>query len=136
MNKENEYKLADGRKVRFPCEENWLVVNAGDASLAEGVCAVSVRNAPEGTPLFAFFLPAGVKVREMRRDPDLDRIDAAIVAAYPPYADILSRRVKPIWRQGGELANAEAWRSAPEPGYFDLAAWSEYWVGAMSDEEA
>lgn len=134
MNKEQVYELADGRKVRFPRHESWLVVNACDAQGSDGVCVVSVRNAPEGTPYFAYFLPVGTKVREMRRDSDLDRIDAAIVAAYPPYADLLSRRVAPVWRDSGELANKEAWHSAPEPGYFDLSVWDEYWIEEKGDE--
>lgn len=86
-----------------------------------------MRNAPEGTPRFAYFL-VGKDVNELRRDPDLDRIDEEIAKAWPEYREILKQKVEPVPDGKGGYANVDEWRKAPEPGYFDLAGYAEYWV--------
>lgn len=72
----NYHVIADGRTVQLE-EGEWVIVNPDKAAEAQSICAVSVRNAPEGTPRFAYFL-VGKEVNELRRDPDLNRIDEEI----------------------------------------------------------
>lgn len=113
------YRLATGVELKLT-GEGWLTANSQDAPQAKAACAVSVRNAPEGMPTFVVFI--GKEVCELRRDPDLDAIDAAIAEAWPAYADVLGARVEPVLDAAGDVVNASAWAAAPEPGYFDLAA--------------
>lgn len=119
------FTIAGGRSVVFPSDD-WVVVNPDDAPSAMTVCVVAVRNAPAGTPHFAVFVDR--PVRELHRHPDLDTIDAAIIEVWPAYQDILDARVAPVFKQGLILENFEEWNNAPQPGYFDLDAWSEYWI--------
>lgn len=130
-NRIDYHVIADGRTVQLKKGE-WVVVNPREAGTAKSVCAISVRNAPEGTPRFVYFL-TGKKVNELRRKPDLDRIDKEIEKAWPAYGDILQRKVELVPDGKGGYANLDEWREAPEPGYFDLAGYAEYWAAAAQE---
>lgn len=122
----NYHVIADGRTVQLK-EGEWVIVNPDKAAEAQSICAVSVRNAPEGTPRFAYFL-VGKDAKELHRDPDLNRIDEEIAKAWPGHREILERKVEPVPDGKGGYVNVDEWRKAPEPGYFDLAGYTEYWV--------
>lgn len=127
----NYHVIADGRTVQLK-EGEWVIVNPDKATEAQSICAVSVRNAPEGTPRFAYFL-VGKEVNELRRDPDLNRIDEEIAKVWPGYREILKQKVEPVPDGKGGYANVDEWRKAPEPGYFDLAGYTEYWVAGNQE---
>ena len=125
------YTLANGQTVSIP-EEGTFVVNGEDAENAEGVCAVAVKNAPKGTPVFFYFMTK--KVSHLRRDPDLNRIDEAIAEAWPAYRKILQRKVELIPDGNGGDVNINEWREAPEPGYFTLESSEEYLVADAEND--
>lgn len=124
--------IADGRTVQLK-EGEWVVVNPDKAAQAQSICAVSVRNAPEGTPRFAYFL-VGKGVNELRRDPDLNRIDEEIAKVWPAYREILKQKVELVPDGKGGYTNVDEWRKAPEPGYFDPAGYAEYWATGNQDK--
>lgn len=131
-NRINYHIIADGRTVQLKKGE-WVVVNPHEAGTAKSICAISVRNAPKGTPCFAYFL-TGKNVNELRRNPDLNRIDEEIEKAWPAYGDILRHKVELAPDGKGGYANLHEWREAPEPGYFDLADYAEYWVATTQEK--
>lgn len=126
VNGVGHYILADGRAIKLK-EGEWCIVNPDMASIAQSVCAVTVRNAPEGMPCFAYFL-AGKNIGDLRRDPDLNIFDKEISDVWPYYGEILKRRIELVPDGKGGYANIDEWREAPEPGYFDLAGFAEYWA--------
>lgn len=129
MKDKHLYKISDGRVFRLADPNLMVVVNPEAAFRATTVCAVSVRNKPSGMelPVFAVFVEK--PVCKLRRHPDLDAIDAAIVKAFPSYRKVLEAKVEPRFDTEGRCVNAKAHLSAPYAGYFDLGVWPDYWVG-------
>lgn len=122
------FTIADGRVFQIGAgEEDWVVVNPADASRAQSICVINVRNAPKEMPMFVYFV-AGKEVCDLRRDPDLDAIDQAIIDVWPEYEAVIRQRVEPVFDEGDQLVNADAWGDSPEPGYFDPSAMPEYWA--------
>lgn len=129
MSKEiTRFAIADGRVFQIGVgEEDWVVVNPTGASRAQSVCVINVRNAPKEMPMFVYFV-AGKEVCNLRRDPDLDAIDQAIIDVWPEYEAVIRQRVEPVFSESGRLVNADVWANSPEPGYFDPSAMPEYWA--------
>jgi hypothetical protein len=126
----NTLTISDGRTIKV--QIGWVIVNPETAPKANHVCVISVRNAPDNMPVFLYLLE-GMEVRQLKRDPDLDRIDAAIVAICPEYQKVIDQRIWPILKDG-VYTNVSEWQRSSEPGYFDLDAWPQFWEGVPNEE--
>lgn len=114
-----KFKIKNGSVVELAID--FAIVNVEDAADAQSICIVEVRNAPAGTPHYAYFLK-GKNVADLDRN-DLDAIDEAIGAKFPKFREILESAAKP-----GNIRSGTEWAKAVEPGYFDLSAYPQYWV--------
>ncbi|WP_417751353.1 hypothetical protein [Senegalimassilia faecalis] len=115
--------IANSKKVYIP-EEDTVVINGEEAQNAKSVCVIAVDNAPEGTPLFYYF-SASKEVDQLRREPDLNRIDEAISHVWPAYREILECAVSLIPGEKIDYVNLEEWQSSPKPGYFTPPIYQE-----------
>lgn len=123
-------ELVDGKTANIP-DKGFIVINGEEANKAQSICVVAVRNAPEGMPVFAYCV-VGKTVAELD-DKELKAIDTAIGEACPRYREIIESSSKPGCHQRKNLSSfKDDWKSAIEPGYFDLEAFPEYWVPSAS----
>lgn len=123
-------KLVNGKTANIP-DKGFVVVNDGEAKNAQSICIVALRNAPEGMPVFAYCV-VGKTVAELD-DGELKAIDKAIGKVYPPYREIIESSIKPGCKCKNQDLPRESWMEDIEPGYFDLAAFDEYWLDSESE---
>ena len=99
-----------GRRVLIPDAPDWILVNEGNAAQSTVATVVEIKNGARfDAPHFVYFDngEAGHKA-----------IDAAILAVYPRYEDILAARIEPVKDSDGNYLNLEELKEAPMPGYF------------------
>lgn len=102
--------IANSKKIDIP-EEGTVVINIEETQNDKSVCAIAVGNAPEGTPLFYYFL-ASKKVDQLRREPDLNRIDETTNHVWPAYRNIPECKVSLI---PGEKSDMSTWKNGKAP---------------------
>lgn len=121
------YQISNG-KIALLDESDFFVINPEAAAQAESICIVETRNAPE-IPTFAYFL-IKKEVCELK-DEELDVINQAIIDQFPSFKSILDHfknaKSNPFNKKASD------WASLQEPGYFDLAAFDEYWLDSKSE---
>lgn len=123
-------ELVDGKIANIP-DKGFIVINGEEAKRAQSICVVAVRNAPEGMPIFAYYV-VGKTVAELNNE-ELKAIDEAIAKVYPPYRKITESAIQPGYPQPGSPGSyKDEWKPMVEPGYFDLAAFDEYWLNSES----
>lgn len=119
-------ELVDGKTANIP-DKGFIVINGEEANKAQSICVVAVRNAPEGMPVFAYCV-VGKTVAELN-DKELKAIDEAIVKVYPPYRRIIESPIQSGRPQFESPSSCkDEWKTSVEPGYFDLASFTEYWA--------
>lgn len=123
-------KLVDGKTANIP-DKGFVVVNGEEAKRAQSICIVAMRNAPDDIPVFAYCI-VGKKVAELN-DKDFKEIDAAIEEKYPRYREIVKSSIRTECKCRNQDQFRESWMEEIEPGYFDLAAFEEYWLDSKSE---
>lgn len=99
-----------GRRVLIPDAPDWILVNEGDAAQSTVATIVEIKNGARfNAPHFVYFDNGEASSRA---------IDAAILAAYPRYGEILAARIEPMKDADGNYLNLEELKEAPAPGYF------------------
>lgn len=99
-----------GKRLLIPDSPDWISINEGDAARSTVATIVEVKNGAQfDSPHFVYFDDG---------ETTPSAIDAAILAIYPSYADILAARVKPIRDADGRYLNREQLQNAPDPGYY------------------
>lgn len=99
-----------GQRILIPDSTDWIVVNESNAAGSTKATIVEVKNGSRfGAPHFIYFADG---------ETSTEAIDAAILAVYPRYEDILAARVEPAVDSSGNCLNLEQLRNAPVPGYF------------------
>lgn len=100
----------NGRRLLIPDAPGWVLVNEEDAARSTDATIVEIKNGAR------FRAPHFVYFDDGESEPEA--IDAAILAAYPRYKDILAARVEPMRDADGNCLNLEQVKQAPAPGYF------------------
>lgn len=99
-----------GRRVLIPDAPDWILINEDNAAQSTAATIIEIKNGARfNAPHFVYF---------DNGEADPRTIDAAILAAYPPYNDILAAHVEPAKDSDGNHLNLEELREAPVPGYF------------------
>lgn len=101
-----------GCHIIVPDAADWIIVNAANAADSTHATVVEIKNGSRfNAPHFVFF-DCG--------EASTEAIDAAIIAVYPQYENVLAARVEPIRDTEGNLLNLGQLKEAPMPGYFPV----------------